>query len=159
MGKLNQVIFFILIMYCLLISAGTALSACTVSTTPMGFGNYDSFSTNPLDTAGTITVNCTLDVVKVNLTAGPSQTSGIFNPRQMKRSGGTDLLNYNIFTDVARTIIFGNNTGGTAGIQLRRPHGRPAPWNQMITIYGRIPPGQDILVGGYSDSLTITIDW
>ncbi len=158
-NKANRIIFFIFATLFLLFRAGMALSQCTVSATPMGFGNYDIFSTQPLDTAGTVTINCTSDIVKANLTAGPSQTSGIFNPRQMKRSGGTDLLNYNIFTDVARTIIFGNGTGGTADIGLRRPTGKPAPWSQIINIYGRIPTGQDVSVGSYSDTLTITLDW
>jgi spore coat protein U-like protein len=146
-------------MFLLLFKAEIGLSDCTVSTTPVTFGNYDIFSTHPLDTAGTVTVNCTSDVVKANLTLGQSATSGSFNPRQMKRSGGTDLLNYNIFTDVARTTIFGNGTGGTAEIGLKRPTGKPQPWNQIINIYGRIPTGQDISVGTYSDILTLTLDW
>ena len=159
MGKVNQIIFLILIVFSLIFKAGIAISACTINTSSIRFGNYDSFSSTSSDTAGTVTINCTSDVLKANLTLSQSSTSGSFNPRQMKRSGGADLLNYNIYTDVARTIIFGNGAGGTTDVGLKRPTGKPAPWSQMIDIYGRIPPGQDIPVGSYSDTLTITIDW
>ena len=159
MGKVNQIIFLILIVFSLIFKAGIAISACTINTSSIRFGNYDSFSSTSSDTAGTVTINCTSDVLKANLTLSQSSTSGSFNPRQMKRSGGADLLNYNIYTDVARTIIFGNGVGGTTDVGLKRPTGKPAPWSQMIDIYGRIPPGQDIPVGSYSDTLTITIDW
>jgi spore coat protein U-like protein len=29
----------------------------------------------------------------------------------------------------------------------------------MIDIYGRIPPGQNVSVGSYSDTITLTINW
>ena len=156
---MNKIILLTLPFFLLILKVEIAISACTINTSSIRFGNYDSFSRTPSDTAGTITINCTTDVVKANLTLSQSSTSGTFNPRQMKRSGGTDLLNYNIYTDVARTIIFGNGVGGTTDIGLKRPTGKPEPWNQVIDIYGRIPPGQDVSVGSYSDTLTVTIDW
>ena len=156
---MNKIILLTLPFFLLILKVEIAISACTINTSSIRFGNYDSFSSIPSDTAGTITVNCTSDVVKANLTLSQSSTSGSFNPRQMKRSGGTDLLNYNIYTDVARTIIFGNGAGGTTDIGLKRPTGKPEPWSQVIDIYGRIPPGQDVSVGSYSDTLTVTINW
>ena len=136
-----------------------AFSQCTVNTSSMSFGSYDVFSNPPLDSAGTVSVNCTKDVVKANVTLSASPTSGIFNPRRMKRSGGSDLLDYNIFLDVSRAVIFGNGTGGTSIINLKRPTGKPAPWFENINIYGRIFPGQNVSVGSYSDILTVTVDW
>ena len=41
-----------------------ALSQCTMNATPIGFGSYDAFSSAPLDAVGTITVNCSGNVVK-----------------------------------------------------------------------------------------------
>jgi len=125
----------------------------------MSFGNYDVFSKTPLDSGGTVSVTCTKDVVKANVTLSASPTSGIFNPRRMKQSGGSDLLEYNIFLDVSRAVIFGNETGGTSIIELKRPTGPPAPWFQNMGIYGRIFPGQNVSVGSYSDILTVTVNF
>jgi spore coat protein U-like protein len=134
---------------------------CSVQATAVNFGNYDIFLNIPLDSTGSVTVECSSNVPKATLTLSISPNSNSFNPRKMRRSGGTDLLNYNIYTDVARTTIFGNGTSGTAKIILDRPHdgGKPQPWNQTVTVYGRIPPGQDVSVGSYSDTLTVTVDW
>jgi spore coat protein U-like protein len=77
----------------------------------------------------------------------------------MKQSGGNDLLKYNFYTNVSRTTILGNGAAGTAIIELKRPPGKPQPWTQGLTIYGRIPPGQDVSAGSYSDTLTVTVVW
>jgi spore coat protein U-like protein len=134
-----------------------ALSQCTMNATPIGFGNYDVFSGAPLDAAGTITVNCSGNVVRATVTLSVSSTSGTFNPRRMKRSAGNDLLGYNVYTDVTRTAIFGDGTGGTSDVRLKRPSGPPAPWSGFTNMYGRIPPGQNVSVGTYSDTLTATV--
>ncbi len=135
-------------------------SRCTVGATPVNFGNYDIFLNIPVDSTGTVSVSCSANVPKATLSLGISPNSGSFNPRKMRRSGGTDLLNYNIYTDASRTTIFGDGNSGTAKIELRRPPpgGKPEPWSQTITIYGRIPPGQDVSVGNYTDALTVTVD-
>lgn len=133
---------------------------CSVQATAVSFGNYDIFLNIPLDSTGSVTVNCNANVPKTTLTLGTSPNSGSFNPRKMRRSGGTDLLNYNIYTDASRTTIFGDGNSGTSNIILERPDssGKPQPWNRTITIYGRIPPGQDVSVGNYTDTLTLTVN-
>jgi spore coat protein U-like protein len=130
---------------------------CTMNATPIGFGNYDVFSSAPLDGAGTITVNCAANVVWATVTLGVSSTSGSFNPRRMKRSGGSDLLSYNVYTDITRTAIFGDGAGGTNDVRFKRPSGKPAPWTVFTNMYGRIPPSQNVSVGTYSDILMATV--
>jgi spore coat protein U-like protein len=36
------------------------------------------------------------------------------------------LLNYDVYTDIARTALFGDGTGGTNDVRLKRPSGTPA---------------------------------
>lgn len=135
-------------------------SRCSITGLSINFGSYNVFLPTPTDSTSTFTLNCE-DVPWADLKLGPSSTSGTFNPRRMKRSGGSDFLDYNIFIDAGRTVIFGDGTGGTQTLRVHKPPGTPAkaPWSSQINIFARIPPGQDVPIGTYSDSLTITVEW
>ena len=139
---------------CLLL-AGEAGAACTVSATGINFGAYDVFVATPLDSTGTVTVTCDqappADIV---VAIGPSGTSGAFIPRQMRSASSPDRLNYNLFTNAGRSTVWGDGAAGTSTVFLKNvKKNRPA----VTTIYGRIPAGQNVSVGSYSDSLTVTI--
>jgi len=136
--------------------AEIALCQCTMNSTPINFGNYDVFSSTPLDAVGTITINCSGNVGRATVTLSTG-LYGTFNPRRMRRSGGADLLDYNVYTNIARTTIFGDGTGGTSRVRTRRPPGPRVPWSASIDMYGRIPPGQNVSIGTYSDTLTATV--
>jgi spore coat protein U-like protein len=59
----------------------------------------------------------------------------------MKLSGGSEFINYNLFIDSGWTQIWGDGTGNTftsSNMVFKR-----APW--IATVYGRIPPGQNVL--------------
>lgn len=147
---------FILTLVCLFIAC-EANAACTVTTTSINFGNYDVGLTLHNDSTGTITVACDLaPPPDVTIMIGPSSNSGVFNPRKMRHSSISEFLNYNLFTDASRTVIWGNGTQGTSTITLKNVL-KPKP--QTVTIYGRISAGQDVSVGHYSDTLTATIVW
>lgn len=127
-------------------------AACTISITGILFGNYDTFVATPLDTTGTITVNCdTVPPVDVIISISASSNSGIFNPRQMKHSARPDLLNYNLYTKQNRTTVWGDGSGGTSTVEVKGTR------NRKLTVYGSIPPRQNVPAGSYSDLLTVTI--
>jgi spore coat protein U-like protein len=145
---------FLAALLCLLL-AGEAGAACSVSATGVNFGAYDVFVTTPLDSTGTVTVTCDQapppDIV---VAIGPSGTSGGFIPRQMRSTSSPDRLNYNLFVNAGRSTVWGDGAAGTSTVFLKNvKKNRPV----VTTIYGRIPPGQDVSVGSYSDSLTVTI--
>ena len=135
--------------------AGEAAAACSVSATGVDFGAYDVFATTPRDSTGTVTVTCDqsppADIV---VAIGPSGTSGGFIPRQMRSPASTDRLHYNLFVNPGKSTVWGDGAPGTSTVFLKNvKKNRPV----VTTIYGRIPPGQDVSVGSYSDSLTVTI--
>ncbi len=67
----------------------------------------------------------------------------------------SDALNYNLYLDAARTSIWGDGTGGTALFTVAIPSGKAV----NVTIFGRIPAGQDVAAGSYSDSIVVTIQF
>jgi spore coat protein U-like protein len=136
-----------------LAAAAPAQAACTISTTAVTFGPYNVFAATPLDSTGTVTYRCTPIglLIRISLDRGGAPT---FNPRRMLK--GSEALNYNLYRDAARTTIWGDGTGGTQiHIVLITPPARPV----TVPIYGRIPAGQDVTAGPYSNTITATIQF
>lgn len=147
-------ISFSLVLFCLFFPIEANTATCNVNTTAVNFGSYDVFSVTPVDSTGTVTILC--DATTNVMTAiGQSPNSGGFNPRKMKHSSIADLLNYNLYTDTARTVIWGNGTGGTSTVTQKAIKNK----SLILTVYGRIPQGQDISGGLYGETLTVTITY
>lgn len=92
--------------------------------------------------------------IPVIITLSPGN-SGSFAQRQLQRLGGPDGLAYNLFTTPSFSTVWGDGSGGSQA--QTNLVSRTTPWN--ATIYGRIPAGQNISVGSYSDVITVTIEW
>jgi spore coat protein U-like protein len=142
----------------LLISAlalpSSAHGACSLTSTSVAFGTYDIFSATPLDTLGQIIFRCSNNDhnVSISLDKGGAST---FNPRRMLN--GASTLNYNLYLDAARTMIWGDGTGGTQNFFIPNP--QPNNTDIGVPIYGRVPAGQGSSVGNYSNTLTVTINF
>ena len=137
-----------------LLAPGLAAAVCNVIGPSLSFGSYDTLSAFGATTSGTISITC--DVTPpptVQVQVGPSNVSGGFQPRRMRHLSGTDTLAYNLYTDAAGTSIWGDGSAGT--VTLSDKVQRNKPW--LPTIYGRMPAGQDVLVGNYADAIAITI--
>jgi spore coat protein U domain-containing protein, fimbrial subunit CupE1/2/3/6 len=130
----------------------TAMAACTISTTPVSFGTYNVFSSTPLDSTGSVIFNCDNRAnITITLNKGGATT---FNPRRMLK--GSEALNYNLYLDATRTSIWGDGTGGT---QVYSNPSAPRNQNVPLTVYGRIPAGQDVTAGSYTNTITATINF
>lgn len=138
-------------------AAGHADAACSVAATGIDFGVYDVFSPNPVDSTGSVTVSCdAIPPGSVVVAIGPGGAGG-FLPRQMRHPSLPDTLGYNVFTSSSMAAVWGDGTGGTATVRTGAvPPPRPP---KPITLYGRIPPGQNVPAGTYSDTLVVTITW
>lgn len=121
----------------------------------MNFGAYDVFDPLARPSAATLTVWCDPGGKPPDVTIGigPSARSGSISTRQMQLVSGTDRLNYNLFTDASLTSVWGD---GTAGATVVLPSVNPNK-NELVTIYGAIPAGQDVSAGTYSDSVLVTV--
>lgn len=125
----------------------TRSASCGVSTSGLSFGNYDVFSTLNDDVTGTISVNCTSGApYSISLSSG----FGIYAARAMTNAGNT--LAYNLYLDPTRLTIWGDGSAGT-GIF----NGTGTGASVGTTVYGRIPAKQNVPVGNYMDTITITV--
>lgn len=142
-----------------------AATLCSVATHGLAFGSYDIASPGPTDSTGSIELVCTYEptpggptpLVSLYFNAG---SSGLFADRRMNST--TDTLRYNLFTDPARTQIWGDGTGGTVfqSTQIRAGPGvGNASRTEIFTIYGRIPALQSVDSGDYSDTIVVTVEF
>jgi len=134
-------------------SARAQSPSCTISVTSVAFGNYNVFTTSADDSTGTVTYRCnsTAANISISLSDGSSTT---YTPRTLRK--GSEILQYNLYRNAARTTIWGNGTGGTSVYTDTNP---PNNTNVSVTIYGRIPAQQDVSAGSYSDTVSAVINF
>jgi spore coat protein U-like protein len=127
---------------------------CTIAAATLSFGAYDPIvanATTNLDGSVSYNIACTrggAGAVWIGMNLG-SNASG--STRRML--GGTEYLNYELYSEATRTAVWGSTQA--AGLVVV-PNGRtPVP----VTVYGRVVAGQDVAVGSYTDSVTMTINF
>ena len=123
----------------------TVLSACSLSGGTLNFGSYTSGQTGNLDVNGVINyVNCS-----GNLTfALDGGLSGNINARQMQQGAGR--LNYQIYRNAARNAVWGTGADTQGVVLIGTQSG-------SVTVYGRIPSGQVVPDGTYTDTVNVTL--
>lgn len=123
------------------------VSSCSIAAiADLAFGAYDPASITPALAQTTASVTCTL-LTDYELTIDDGVNTG----RRMK-DAGTNYLDYDVYSDVARLLAWPSVAPGVAGVGLGLsavPH----------LIYGSIPAGQDVPAGSYADTLTLTVTW
>jgi spore coat protein U-like protein len=134
--------------------SATVQSACAfgdtsapVSSFPLAFGIF-SIGGPVLDVTAPIAVDCAA-ATPFSISAG-----GTAGARTMS-NGGAGVLNYDIYTDAARTIPMGSTVGtnqitdpGFAGVKT-------------VNIYGRIPQAGNLTapLGTYTDVVVLTLSF
>jgi spore coat protein U-like protein len=122
----------------------------------VAFGGYDAAADT--DSSGYVDVQCTCTPVgdctdlpyTLEIQAGASAS---LSPRRMERSGGTETLDYHLYRDSNRTLVWTtgpNALGRTYGaLQFESP--------QQSIVYGRIPSGQHVRPGSYGETPTVSL--
>ena len=130
---------------------------CSVSLTTIAFGAYNTQATSPTDTVGTIRVSCTSpdpasSTFSIALSPGDSGNS---NARAMM--SGSHPLYYNLYSNAARTMVWGDDSGGGESVASTFPV--PSRSSKSFSVYARIPALQNAWVGTYHDSVTVTVTY
>lgn len=125
--------------------SATVVASCSVSASNLAFGSYTG--TANVDQTSTISVTCTNGTdYSVALNDG-ANASG--STRRMV-NGGTNYLTYEMYSNAGRTTVW-NAASPVAGT------GNGSA--QSITLYGRVPSGQNVPAGSYSDTVQVTVTY
>jgi spore coat protein U-like protein len=126
-----------------------AAASCSAYASGIAFGKYGGTT---LDVTGTITVTCTSGTAyHIGLNAGSTSGATITNRLMFGGTGGQNTLGYQLFSDAARTINWGNS----AGTNWVSATGTGAA--QTYTIYGQMPSNEGPPPGSYTDTITASI--
>jgi spore coat protein U-like protein len=135
-----------------------ALCSCTASSSGVSFGAYSPLTTSATTSTGSVTVTCILVVelagsYTVELSSG---TSGSFTTRTLKN--GSSSLSYNLYTSASLAQVWGDGTGGTQTMTGSFPAALLMNV-QTFNIFGNIPGGQNVPMGSYADTITVTVSY
>lgn len=94
--------------------------------------------------------------VTIEVSIGPSLTSNSIASRKMSSSSSSDLADYNLYRDLNHQTVWGNTSGVNTSTQtLAVPNNSSA--TATFTIFGRLPAGQNLTPGTYTDSVTVSV--
>jgi len=133
---------------------------CSVSATSVNFGDYDIITGYAVDSAGNVEVSCGTDTIGDTMSyaielSGAKKGS---KPRELGGPGSYEL-EYNLYTNVSRTIIWGDGKGSTATVDDSYVFPVLCCVTRNYTIYGRIDAGQNVVPAIYSDTVVVGVDF
>lgn len=142
------------------VTANVAAS-CRITASPdLAFPDYD-----PVDTHATtaqngqssISVRCTKGTVAtVALGQGNNAATGSTCAAPLRQmASGAERLRYDLYQNGARTTVWGCQTTSPSNAQTFTSTSSVTP--TVLQTYGRIPPGQDVASGAYTDTVSIAV--
>jgi len=129
----------------------TIQAQCLInSASTLNFGTQGVLSAN-VDQTSAIQVQCTSTTpYNIGLDAGTGAGATVTT---RKLTGGGATINYSLYSDSARTSVWGN----TIGTNTVASTGTGAA--QSFTVYGRIPSQTTPAPATYTDTITVTVTY
>lgn len=122
-------------------------TACMIETGGLEFGVYEPYASAPLTSTGWIEVRCEVVTsyrVLLSSASGGADDRALLGPR--------DRLRYQIYLDAARTMIWGDGSALSSVLAVTSR-------GERHSLYGRIPAGQNVRPGHYSDLVTVMVEF
>jgi spore coat protein U-like protein len=125
-------------------------AVCEISASNLDFGVYSAQGGSPLQGTTLLRATCTPNTgyqIGLNEGTSPGATT---NQRRMV-SPTTTALNYQLYSDAARSSIWGNTPGTdtVTGVGTGLP--------QDYTVFGAVPAAQLVPADEYGDTITVRI--
>lgn len=139
--------------------SATVINNCTISTTPVAFGNYDPLAGPALQANGTLVITCTKLAPITNVSLG----NGLYfaTNRKMKDSG-VQTMDYEIFqpsSTAASAPCAYTQRWGTTGAELFIPTPAPSKAARTYNVCGQVTAGQDLAANPFNDTVVATINF
>jgi spore coat protein U-like protein len=134
--------------------SATVAPTCKLTTGPtLSFGTVNPLANN--DAQGNIQWVCT-NGFNTAIKLGAGSTAGGTISNRLMSDGGTGKLAYQLYTDSARTTVFGDGTAGSSTVAVSGA-GYASPAN--VTVYGRVlgSAAGAATAGSYTDTVLVTI--
>lgn len=130
----------------------TIVATCVInSATTLNFSGSQGLLSANVDQTSTIQVTCTNSTpYAIGLSKGADSGATV---AARKMSDGTNTITYSLYTDAARSTVWGN----TASVDVVSATGNGSA--QSYTVYGRVPPQTTPPPGAYSDTITVTVTY
>jgi spore coat protein U-like protein len=125
-------------------------AVCEITASNLDFGVYNAQAGSPLLGTTILRATCTPNTTyQVGLNEGTSPGASVNQRRMVAPS--TTALNYQLYSDSARSSIWGN-TPGTDTVT-----GVGTGLAQDVTVFGSIPAAQVVPAEEYADTITVRI--
>jgi spore coat protein U-like protein len=138
-------------------SCNNLICACLTTTLPVVFNSYDPTSTTDDTSTGSVSVTCVLASASAGsyvISLGQGRSNS-YATRTLKLASS---LSYNLYTTSSVPApIWGDGTGGSQSVTGSFPS--TLLNTQSFTVYGRIPSGQNVPPGAYTDTVTVMVDF
>lgn len=123
---------------------------CTITTSPVAFGTYDTITGAAVSGAGAVNVACTKgsSLVTIDLSTGANPTHKIGSDNRAMGVGGS-WLSYDLYTDTGHTSRWLTGVSYTALDSAVH----------SIDVYGLIAANQDVPQGSYADTVVAKINY
>jgi spore coat protein U-like protein len=133
------------------------IGSCSITATTLAFGNVNIVLNTIIDGQSTLNATCTNGTpYVVGLSAGISVSATVTAHKMTRTAGGTQTIQYILYSDSNRTTNWGNAATVTNGEVAGVGNGVAQP----IPVYGRIPTGQNLApAASYADTITATINY
>ena len=124
-------------------------AVCEVTASDLAFGTYTAQAGTPLQGTTLLRTTCTPNsTYNIGLNEGTSPGATV---NQRKMVSGAQALNYQLYSDSARSTIWGNtpgtNTVTGVGTGIAQDH----------TVFGAVPAAQVVPAGDYQDTITVRV--
>jgi spore coat protein U-like protein len=134
---------------------------CTVSAGGIAFGNYNPLTPTGDSAVGSWSVTCNAIGSGSATVAGTltlsTGSSGTYAARTLK--AGTQALQYNIYLTPSHTQVLGDGSAGTFALSDSGTVTAGQVYQITGSMYGFMPPSQDVPAGTYLDTIVVTVTY